>query len=41
MRINNEKVSDEACQLSAEDLLEGRMLLLSTGKKNKMVVQVQ
>ena len=41
VRINNEKVSDEACILAAEDLIEGRMLLLSTGKKNKMVVQVQ
>lgn len=37
VRINNLKVQDEARAVQMEDLIEGRMLLLSAGKKNKLL----
>ncbi|KAK9806707.1 hypothetical protein WJX73_010861 [Symbiochloris irregularis] len=40
VRINNEKVSDEAQTLEGDDLIDDRMLLLAAGKKNKMLVHV-
>ncbi|KAK9820078.1 hypothetical protein WJX72_005856 [[Myrmecia] bisecta] len=39
--VNNAKVSDEMHKLTAADLIEGRLLLLAAGKKNKMLVRVQ
>ena len=41
MRVNNDKVDDEGRVLGEDDLLEGRMCLLATGKKNKLVLQIQ
>lgn len=41
VRINNIKVADEAAQLKPSDLISGRMLLLSAGKKNKFLLQVK
>ena len=38
--LNNTKVTDEAAAVAAQDLIEGRLLLLATGKKNKMLVRV-
>lgn len=40
VRINNLKVQDEARAVQMEDLIEGRMLLLSAGKKNKLLLHV-
>ena len=40
MRVNNEKVDDELAVLAEEDLIDGRLLLIATGKKNKMLVRV-
>lgn len=40
VRINNEKVSDEAQTLQGDNLIDDRMLLLAAGKKNKMLVHV-
>ncbi|PSC70485.1 tyrosyl-tRNA synthetase [Micractinium conductrix] len=40
VRVNNEKVDDELAVLAEEDLIDGRLLLIATGKKNKMLVRV-
>ena len=39
MRVNNEKVDDELHMLAAEDLIDGRLVLIAAGKKNKMLVR--
>jgi tyrosyl-tRNA synthetase len=38
--VNDEKVSDSGRTIEATDLIEGRLLLLAAGKKNKMLVRV-
>ncbi len=38
--LNNEKVTDENAMVSSEDLIEGRLLLISTGKKNKVLIHI-
>jgi tyrosyl-tRNA synthetase len=38
---NNAKVADESEHITESDLIDGRLLLLAAGKKNKMVVRVQ
>lgn len=40
MRVNNEKVEDELCELGEGDLIDGRLVLIAAGKKNKMLVRV-
>ena len=40
MRINNVKVGDDAQEVQDSDLIDGRMLLLAAGKKNKLLVHV-
>lgn len=40
VRINNAQVKDENYTLTADDIVDGRLVLLSTGKKNKLVLQV-
>jgi tyrosyl-tRNA synthetase len=39
--LNNAKVSDPNYALQGGDLIEGRLMLLAAGKKNKMLVRVQ
>ncbi len=39
--INNQKIGDANYVLSQKDLIEGRMLLLAAGKKNKVIVRVE
>ncbi|WIA32365.1 hypothetical protein OEZ86_003198 [Tetradesmus obliquus] len=39
--MNNAKVTEELAVVSGEDLIEGRLLLLAAGKKNKMLVRVE
>jgi tyrosyl-tRNA synthetase len=39
--INNRKTSDEAATLDASVVLDGKLVLLTAGKKNKMLVRVQ
>jgi tyrosyl-tRNA synthetase len=39
--LNNVKVTDENLIIEEKDLIEGRMLLLALGKKNKVLVRVQ
>lgn len=39
-RINNDKVNEEDRIVMADDLLDGRLVLLASGKKNKMLVRV-
>lgn len=41
MRLNNAKVDDELAVVTEDDLIEGRLLLIAAGKKNKMVVRVE
>lgn len=38
---NNVKVADANASVEADDLIDGRLLLLAAGKKNKMVVRVE
>lgn len=39
--LNNEKIVDENFALEQKDLVEGRLLLLATGKKNKMLIRIE
>lgn len=40
--VNNQKIMDENACLSTEDLIEGRLLLISApGKKNKLLIRVK
>lgn len=38
---NNQKVSDVEAMVTEDDLIDGRLLLLAAGKKNKMLVRVE
>lgn len=38
--LNNQKVDDEAALVQVDDLIEGRLLLLATGKKTKKLVRL-
>lgn len=38
--VNNAKVTSETQVVAVEDLIEGRLLLLAAGKKNKMLVRI-
>ena len=40
VRLNNIKVESEQHVLGEEDLIEGRLVLIAAGKKNKMLVRV-
>lgn len=40
VRINNKQIKDEAYRLVDEDLLDGRLVLLAAGKKNKLLLHV-
>lgn len=37
---NNAKVSDAEELVAEEDLIDGRLLLLAAGKKNKLLVRI-
>lgn len=39
--MNNDKIETETAAVSEGDLIEGRMLLLAVGKKNKLLVRVE
>lgn len=39
--INNQKISDENYAILPEDLIDGRLLLLATGKKNKILIRIK
>ena len=39
--MNNNKISDVEYRLTEEDLIDGRMVLLAAGKKNKLLLHVQ
>ena len=41
VRVNNEKVLDSSYCIRSSDLISGRMLLISTGKKNKFLLQIE
>lgn len=38
--FNNAKVTEQDKLVRAEDLIDGRLLLLAAGKKNKMLVRI-
>lgn len=40
VRVNNGKVDDELLTLGEGDLIDGRLVLIAAGKKNKMLVRV-
>lgn len=39
--INNVQVQDENCSLTNANLIEGRLLLLAVGKKNKVLIRIE
>lgn len=39
--LNNEKITDENYQILEKVLVEGRLLLLALGKKNKVLIRIQ
>ena len=39
VRINNEKVEEELYEIKAEDVIDGKFVLLAAGKKNKMLIE--
>lgn len=39
--LNNQKVEQEELRVTVNDLIEGRLLLLAVGKKNKLLVRVE
>lgn len=41
MRVNNGKISDENYVMTEGDLIDGRLVLLSAGKKNKLLLRVE
>jgi hypothetical protein len=41
VRVNNAKIDDELHAVGEGDLIEGRLLLIAAGKKNKMLVRVE
>ncbi len=41
VRVNNERVADEQHMLKEEDLIDGRLLLIAAGKKNKLLLRVR
>jgi tyrosyl-tRNA synthetase len=38
--LNNAKVTQQDAVVQAQDLIDGRLLLLAAGKKNKMLVRI-
>jgi tyrosyl-tRNA synthetase len=40
-RVNNVKVEDEGKVIEEGDVVDGRVLLLAAGKKNKLLVRVK
>ncbi|PNH03479.1 putative tyrosine-protein kinase [Tetrabaena socialis] len=38
--LNNAKVAEELYAVKASDLIDGRLLLVAAGKKNKMLVRI-
>jgi tyrosyl-tRNA synthetase len=40
VRLNNVKVDSEQHALKEGDLIEGRLVLIAAGKKNKMLVRL-
>jgi tyrosyl-tRNA synthetase len=40
VRVNNGKIDEELHVVQEGDLIEGRLLLIAAGKKNKMLVRV-
>ena len=41
LRVNNVKIDDEGYVMTEADLIDGRLVLLSTGKKNKLLLRVE
>ena len=39
-RVNNVKVEAEDAIIAEEDVIEGRVILIAAGKKNKLLVRV-
>lgn len=40
VQLNNNKISAEDHEITEQDLIEGKLLLLAAGKKNKLLVTV-
>jgi len=39
--LNNQKVAEELDKVEEQDLVDGRLLLLAAGKKNKMLIRIE
>jgi tyrosyl-tRNA synthetase len=40
LRLNNTKVSSEEATIQEGDIVDGKLLLLSAGKKNKLLISI-
>ena len=40
IQLNNERITAEDREVTEQDLIEGRLLLLAAGKKNKLLVTI-
>lgn len=38
--LNNQKVKEEMQKVEEDDLIDGKLLLIAAGKKNKMVIRI-
>lgn len=41
VRMNNSRISDDLRVMKEDDLIGGRLVLLSVGKKNKLLLRVE
>ena len=41
VQVNNARITSEDHELQQNDLIEGRLLLLAAGKKNKLLVRIE
>ena len=39
--LNNEKILDENKNILEKDLIDGRLILIATGKKNKILIRIE
>ena len=40
VRINNQQIKDDTYCIAEDDLIDGRLVLLAAGKKNKLLLNV-
>lgn len=41
VQLNNARITSEDHEVNRDDLIDGRLLLLAAGKKNKLLVRIK